>query len=52
MHDRLASFQVYNNIKKIGSEVYLNCIDGNIRLSIDEEKNLTIITQFDRIVDF
>lgn len=52
MHDRLASLQVYNNLKKIGSEVYLNCIDGNIRLSIDEEKNLTIITQFDRIIDF
>jgi competence protein ComEC len=52
MHDRLASLQVYNNLRKIGAAVYLSPIDGNIRVSIDDEENMSVITQFDRISDF
>ncbi len=52
MHDRLASLQVYNNLRKIGAAVYLSPIDGNIRVSIDDKGNLSVITQFDRISDF
>ncbi len=52
MHDRLASLQVYKNLRKLGAKVFITAIDGCVRISAGPDGVWTTLTQFDRASDF
>ncbi|MBU0928625.1 MAG: MBL fold metallo-hydrolase [Spirochaetes bacterium] len=52
MHDNLASMSVYRNYRKAGSEAFVTCIDGCVKVSVDGSGGVSVVTQFDRNSDF
>lgn len=52
MHDAIASMDVYKAYRKAGAETYLTFVDGCVKVSADDAKNYTVVTQFDRENDF
>lgn len=50
--DAIASMDVYKAYRKAGAETYLTFVDGCVKVSADDAKNYTVVTQFDRENDF
>ncbi|AEV28783.1 putative hydrolase (metallo-beta-lactamase superfamily) [Sphaerochaeta pleomorpha str. Grapes] len=45
MHDDVSSMTVYNNYKKYGAAYHLTRNDGNVKVSMDEKKNYTVVDE-------
>lgn len=52
MHDAIASMDVYKAYRKAGADTYLTFVDGCVKVTADDAKNYTVVTQFDRQNDF